>query len=100
MVVGSGLLGASGTISAGAASAASYQPGVVIVGYAPARVAAAADVPGSAADDVQGKVVHVPRGVSMAAELRRLRGKHGVAYAVPEYLARIAGTQPPEWLSN
>jgi serine protease len=78
-----------------------YLPGVVVVGYDSAHTAAAADVSGSAAargasDSVRVDVLHVPRGMSVAGEIRRLRGRRGVAYAVPDYLAHVAdaGTTP------
>jgi serine protease len=104
LAVSAGMLGASAAISPGLAGAASYEPGVVIVGYAPAHVAAAADVSqgaGTAADAIQGKVVAVPRGMTLAAELRRLRRQRGVAYAVPDYRAHIAdASSPPEWFPN
>jgi serine protease len=82
-----------------------YLPGVVVVGYESTHTAAAADVPGSAtgkggSGSVRVDVLHVPRGVSVAAEIRRLRGRRGVAYAVPDYLAHIADAGTPEWIPD
>jgi serine protease len=89
--------------AASAARAADYLPGVVVVGYdrslalSPdqARVTRASGSqvvsPSSAAS-----VRRTPRGVSVAAELRRLRRRPDVAYAVPDYIAHAAGT----WIPN
>lgn len=47
------------------------------------------------------KVLRVPRGVSMAQELRRLRHQRGIAFAVPDYLAHIADAAPaPQWIPD
>jgi serine protease len=88
------------------ARAADYLPGVVLVGYDQPDIAAAADRATPAAVNagapppaVQTTVVHVPRGVSLSAELRRLRRERGVAFAVPDYLAHIAGTAP-QWVPD
>jgi serine protease len=90
--------------SARAASPPPYRPGVVIVGYAPPGPAAAADVAsgGTAGADpgVEPRVVRVPSGLTVRAELRRLRRQRGVAYAVPDYLARMADASTPQWVPN
>jgi serine protease len=92
-----GLLGLSPAL----AGAADYRPGVVIVGYQTRIAGAAADVSSaSPADGIQGRLLRVPRGVSVAAELRRLRRQRGVAYAVPDYLAHLADAGTPAWLPN
>lgn len=92
--------------AASAAIAADYLPGVVIVGYDHPGLSAAADRANAAAVNagsppasIQTQVIHVPRGMTVAAELRRLRHRRGVAFAVPDYLAHIAGS-PDEWVPN
>jgi serine protease len=45
-------------------------------------------------------VVHVPRGMTMTAELRRLRRRPDVAYAAPDYVAHIADASPPGWVPD
>jgi serine protease len=88
-----------------ASAAPNYLPGVVIVGYDhPGPTAAAADV-GSAAPlgpdgSVQTKLLHLRRGVTVAAAIRRLRHQRGVAYAVPDYLAHIAAAATPQWVPD
>ena len=79
-----------------------YLPGVVVVGYRKAPVAAAADVPatGRRADSVRIQVLRLPRGTTVAAEIRRLRGRRGVSYAVPDYLAHVSDAATPEWIPN
>lgn len=88
------------------ARAADYLPGVVVVGYDQPGIAAAADLATAAAVNagnppptIQTTVVRVPRGLSISAELRRLRRQRGVAFAVPDYLAHIAGT-PSQWIPD
>ncbi len=91
-------------VSARASSAPDYLPGVVIVGYSHPGPRAASDVAGAAsissAGSVQTRLLHLRRGISVAAELRRLRHQHGVAYAVPDYLAHIAGAGAPSWVPD
>ena len=89
------------------AVAAGYRPGVVIVGYSTPQVAAfAADVANrhgvresAPAATAETRVVRVPRGLSVAQEIDRLRHQPGVAYAVPDYLAHVAGSQAG-WIPN
>jgi serine protease len=90
-----------------AASAADYLPGVVIVGYQQPGPAAAGDVASAAADSdgsaslpIQEKVLHLRRGVSVAGEIRLLRHRRGIAYAVPDYLGHASGVTPPQWIPN
>ena len=85
-------------VSARASTPPDYLPGVVIVGYGHPGVRAAADV--ASAASIKTTVVHLRPGVSVAAELRRLRRQRGVAYALPDYVAHIAGTSPPSWVPN
>jgi serine protease len=81
---------------------ASYVPGEVVVGYsAPAAALrierstrltlASSPVPGV-------DVLRLPRAESVTAAAARLRRLKGVAYAVPDYLAHIAGASP--WIPD
>ncbi len=88
--------------TAGAAGPA-YAPEQSLVRYAPvtrpqARAAAArvpgAGGPGDAASAT--RLVRIPRGVSLASALRRLRSRRGVVWAVPDYVAHAAGA----WIPN
>lgn len=91
-----------------AAGAASYRPDVVLVGYASPRTASlAADVANrhglresASAAESTARIVRVPRGLSVAQELARLRGQPGVVYAVPDYLAHISAAAQPGWIPN
>jgi serine protease len=78
----------------------------VIVGYHQPGLSAAADRATAAAVDagtpsasIQTTVLHVPRGVTVAEELRRLRHERKVLFAVPDYLAHIAATPSP-WVPD
>ncbi len=100
---------AAATLASAAARAADYVPGEVLVGYAPPRATtAAADIAGVArhtntppprsstpASQTGERVLRLPRGVSVATEVRRLRQQPGVAYAVPNYIAHAAGSFIP-----
>ncbi|MGZ4215716.1 MAG: S8 family serine peptidase [Solirubrobacteraceae bacterium] len=81
-----------------------YVPGQLVVGYkssATAQVARnmatrmgvrqAATAPSSGE-----QVVSVPKGVTVQQEASRLRAQPGVAYAVPNYIAHVAGS----WIPN
>lgn len=46
--------------------------------------------------EAQTRVLTLRRGASLAAALRRLRAARGVAWAVPDYIAHIAGEAPAE----
>jgi serine protease len=76
----------------------------VVVGYRSKPLAAAADSSGAGTSQRPGSVVvrtlHVARGTTVASEIRRLRTQRGVAYAVPDYLAHLAGTSTPEWIPD
>jgi serine protease len=79
---------------------------VVVVGYVQPGISPAADRATAAAADagtpppwVHTKVLHLPRGVTVAAELRRLRRERGIAFAVPDYLAHIADA-PAQWVPD
>jgi serine protease len=97
----------SATLGPAVASAADYVPGQVIVGYAQTpNQAVAADVarqtgipaaqPVAPAPAPNETVVSVPRGVSVGQAIKRLRHQHGVAYAVPNFIAHAAGDWIPD----
>jgi serine protease len=88
---------------AGSASAADYVPGQVVVGYAygPAttvardveiRTGIRSEVAAPAPDT---RVLRLPRGLTVAQAIKRLRSQPGVAYAVPNYKAHQSG-----WIPN
>ena len=81
----------------GGAWAADYVPGQVIVGYqSPAVVTADAMRIGvrhaTAAPAPNSRVLHLPRGESVATAIARLRRQPGVAYAEPNFIAHTAGS--------
>jgi serine protease len=89
--------------SSDVARAADYVPGEVVVGYAPAEApAVASDIAhvGRIASIDTGTpnvgIVHLRRGQRVASEIARLRHKPGIEYAVPNYIARAAGS----WIPN
>jgi serine protease len=76
-----------------------------VVGYTQpsvARVASAASSPfarssdGPEAQSPRTRVVRVPRGVALHAELARVRRQAGVAWAVPDFIARSAAEPIPD----
>jgi serine protease len=82
---------------------APYAPNRVVVGYAPAAKAGAtgathyahvAQAEENAAPN--DRVLSLKHGESVAAALHRLRRQSGVAWAVPDYVAHMAG----EWIPN
>jgi len=89
-------LAAAMAFGAARARAAAYVPNEVIVGYRPGAVetpalarfgvrsSTAAPTPGS-------RVLHLRTGESVQAAIARLRRQHGVAYALPNYIAHVAG---------
>ena len=95
----------AGTVATAAnaadAWAVDYVPGTVVVGYARPGSAVVADVarrlgirePAGAMREASSgiEVVRVGRGTTVAAAIARLRSQPGVAYAVPDYIAHIAG---------
>jgi serine protease len=88
------------------ASAADYVPGQVVVGYAtqPATSVTAdlsrkmgvrmASVAPAAGPGEQ--LVRLPKGLGVAAAIKRLRRQPGVTYAVPNYVAHAAGSWIPD----
>jgi len=90
-VLGSAPVSASGSV-APIAPAASYLPGEVIVGYSASGPARAIDARASRAAQVpHEQVVRLPAGTSVWSAIARLRRQRGIAYAVPDYIAHIAG---------
>ncbi len=99
------LIGVSAWRAAGA-EAADYVPREVVVGYDPgpfpafaADVASRKGAPAVAAGTPapQTVVLRLPPGVSVTAGLDRLRGRPGVSYAVPNFLAHADGAG---WIPN
>jgi serine protease len=89
--------------SALASSATGYAPDKVVVGYAtptlhgPRAASAGASAGGEpAVAGARTRVVSLPRGVSVATALGRLRRERSVAWAVPDYVARAAGGIIPD----
>jgi serine protease len=85
----------------GAAEAAPYVPGEVVVGYAsaplPGAVANRLGIRSVAATPSPGvQVLRLSRGVSVGSAVSRLRRQAGVAYAVPNYVAHTAGSWIPD----
>ncbi len=86
------LASASPVIAVGA-----YAPNEIVVRYdptaGPARhataLAARTGDPGSSTGHT--RLLRLPRGVSLASALRRLRSHRGVQWAVPDYRAHVAG---------
>ena len=86
-----------------ATPAAAYAPNQVVVGYAPAtpsRAAATsryAHVAGAGEGTApSAHVLRLAHGESVATALARLRRQRGVAWAVPDYVAHIAGNWIPD----
>jgi serine protease len=75
-----------------------YAAGEIVVGYGPAsspphaRAALASTAPAS---PVHTRLLRLARGASVDAALRHLRSQRGVAWAVPDYIARAAGSSVP-----
>jgi serine protease len=98
-VLGLTLLAAASVFGAARARAAAYVPHEVIVGYRPGAVetpalarfgvrsSTPAPAPGS-------QVLHLRPGESVSAAIARLRRQSGVAYALPNYIAHVAGGSP------
>jgi serine protease len=77
-------------------AAADYVPGEVIVGYraepsADAAVAMRGRVVAGGAPGPDSQLVRLPAGETVAEAVSRLRDVRGVAYAVPDYIAHMAG---------
>ena len=89
--------------AAASARAADYVPGEVIVGYKPVPAATVAKAftrrmgirAAAPAPSVGTQVLRLPKGLTVAKALGRLRHQAGVAYAVPNYIAHTAGAWVP-----
>ena len=55
---------------------------------------------GAKAEASRTVVLDVPRGTSMASTLRRLRSEHDVEWAVPDYVAHVAGGPNGEYVPD
>jgi serine protease len=87
---------------------APYASNEVVVGYAPAgpngaliprHAGAVADTSQQgeqASGSVHTRLLHLAPGVAVASALRRLRAQPGVAWAVPDYRASVAGELIPD----
>ncbi len=88
------LLAGGATSTASAAVAGGYATNEVVVRYGAAShlaYAAASAQSGQAPSTGHTSLLHLPRGESVTAALRRLRARHGVLWAVPDYRAHVAG---------
>ena len=90
-----GVLGLPATASA---TGAPYVPGVVVVGISPHGSAGASDAAlvhagmrSEQAPEAGVREVALRPGVSVQTALKRLRGRRGVLWAVPDYIAHAAG---------
>jgi serine protease len=88
--------------TAGAALASGYVPNEILVRYAPATPPAARAATARAADASRlrapgpdTRLLRLAPGVSVPAALARLRRRHDVVWAVPDYRARASGTWVP-----
>ncbi|HSZ05692.1 MAG TPA: S8 family serine peptidase [Solirubrobacteraceae bacterium] len=96
------LLDVSTAAAVATASPPPYASDEIVVGYAPTPRpvygvdARAADAAGRPSQIAGTRLVRLARGESVAGALRRMRARHGVAWAVPDYIAHIAGG----WIPN
>jgi serine protease len=92
----------AGSPAALASTPATHAPNEVVVGYAPAGAgtgavaASSSGASGEGSASVRTRVLRLASGVSIAQELRRLHAQRGVAWAVPDYRAHIAGGLIPD----
>jgi serine protease len=92
----------AGAVAASAAQAASYVPGVVVVGFGQGSSGALAEnfahrmgARASVAAAPSQEVLRLPHGASVTKAIAKLRREPGVAYAVPDYIAHEAGAFYP-----
>ncbi|MFL5822210.1 MAG: S8 family serine peptidase [Solirubrobacteraceae bacterium] len=93
--------------AAGSSTGAPYVPGEVVVGYRPASSSVIAHATATtmglrAADSIASgeQVLRLPAGVSVPSAVARLRRTPGVAYAVPNYRAHVAGSSAGRWVPD
>ncbi|MCW3033796.1 MAG: serine protease [Solirubrobacteraceae bacterium] len=93
-----GLLALAACLAGGAqaADAATPLPRRVVVHYAAPSGALATSAASGRERSGATAVVAVPAGQSLAATLRRERRRHGVEWAVPDYIAHTAGAVVPD----
>ena len=81
-----------------------YVPGQLVVGYAPPVASVVADIRSATSlrvatsdePDPSGQLISLPRGASVRAAAARIRTLPGIAYAVPNYIAHMAGGWIPD----
>jgi len=105
-LVAAAVMTAGALLDSGAASAAAYVPGQVIVGYSRGAIpSVTADMErrmgvrastGTGAAGPGAKVLRLPRGESVPAAIAALRHQPGVAYAAPNFIAHSAGAWYPD----
>jgi serine protease len=90
----------------GASSQREYSPTQIVVGYGPSQPTARAgaarvfDTARLEGEPSRTGLLRVPHGASLAATLRRVRSERGVEWAVPDYVAHIAGGPYGEFIPN
>jgi serine protease len=106
-VPAAGLTTTPATATAMTAGPAAYAPARILVKYvsatpprARAAIASAAGAGDPSVTAPHTRILHLARGVSVAAALRRLRSERDVAWAVPDYRARITGVPGAPLIPN
>jgi serine protease len=101
-ILGALTIGAPTSAAAAGVSPPAYASGEILVKYAaatpPAARAATARAAGASdpvAITAHTRLLRLAQGVSVASALRRLRGRRDVAWAVPDYVAHVAGALIP-----
>lgn len=86
---------------------AQYVPGSVVVGYrsmsqyeTARRLTTTMGLRSEGSVGPGEQVLRLPAGVTVTNAIARLRRSPGVAYAVPDYLARVAGSSVRGWIPN
>jgi serine protease len=93
-------IGSTLGVAGAQASVAAYSPREIVIGLAPPAVAApagrdASASPAASDEAARVRVVHLRRGFSVSAALRRFRARPGVAWAVPDFRAHVADVAIP-----
>jgi serine protease len=89
------MFGAFGAPSADATTPGAYVPNEILVRYAPAASPAARAATARLLV-YHTRLLHLAPGVSVASALHRLRRRHDVVWAVPDYVAHMSGG----WIPN